>query len=189
MKPYRITPPVAGPVSLPDFKRHARVDFDDDDPVLEGLLAAAVDHLDGYHGVMGRCIVNQQWAVGFSAWELCLRLPFPDVSAAAIKYRDIAGDMQTVSSANYEIIQGHGYSIVRFKRGHDFPELSDDFWQPVLVEFTAGFGAPDDVPPAIKAAISQLAAHWYENREAVGKSAMMPLAYGMLIAPFRVVPL
>lgn len=46
----------------------------------------------------------------------------------------------------------------------------------------------DDVPPALKEAVLQLAAHWYENREAtlVGVNAQsLPLGFEDIVANFR----
>lgn len=45
---------------------------------------------------------------------------------------------------------------------------------------------------AIKVAILMLAGHWYDNREAVtinGNASTLPLAYQMLINPYRIIPL
>lgn len=187
MKPYRIAPPAEMPVSLSDIKSYTRIDFADDDAVLGALTAAAVDHLDGFHGVLGRCIVSQEWGVRVPSWELCLKLPFPDVSAASITYVDELGISQAVPPADYEVLQAHGHSMIRFNRSYVFPSLSCEIYEPISIAFTAGFGDASDVPAAIKLAISRLVAHWNLDREAVGDAALMPMAYWALIAPFRMV--
>lgn len=57
---------------------------------------------------------------------------------------------------------------------------------------------PDDcsngmvINNVIKVAILMLVAHWYDNREAVAvnsSAVVLPLAYQMLINPYRVIPL
>ena len=48
------------------------------------------------------------------------------------------------------------------------------------------------VNDAIKVAIMMLVSHWYDNREAVtinGNASVLPLAYQMLINPYRITPL
>lgn len=57
---------------------------------------------------------------------------------------------------------------------------------------------PDDcltgmvINNVIKVAILMLVGHWYENREAVvvnSSAVVLPLAYQMLINPYRIIPL
>lgn len=57
---------------------------------------------------------------------------------------------------------------------------------------------PDDcsngmvINNVIKVAIMMLVAHWYDNREAVAvnsSAVVLPLAYQMLINPYRIIPL
>jgi uncharacterized phage protein (predicted DNA packaging) len=48
------------------------------------------------------------------------------------------------------------------------------------------------VNDAIKVAVLMLVSHWYDNREAVtinGNVSALPLAYQMLINPYRIIPL
>lgn len=80
MVPVRVTPPAAPLVSLDELKKYLRVDFDDDDDVIKGHEKAAVAHLDGWRGIMGRCIQEQVWSISF-ARAGCHRLPFPDVKS------------------------------------------------------------------------------------------------------------
>jgi uncharacterized phiE125 gp8 family phage protein len=59
--PVLVTPPVAAPVSLAEAKAHLRVDFDDEDALISGLIDAATQHLDGWSGVLGRALMPQTW--------------------------------------------------------------------------------------------------------------------------------
>lgn len=89
MTPTRVTPPAGPVVSLADLKAHLRVVGDHDDAQITALEAACVAHLDGWRGVLGRCILPQQWQVsypGAGVWPL----PFPDVTA--VEAIDGAGD-------------------------------------------------------------------------------------------------
>ncbi|TPM92722.1 head-tail connector protein [Mesorhizobium sp. B2-1-3A] len=190
LRPVRTSAP-ADAVSLDEIKRHANAsDFTDDDTLLGVLVRAATDHLDGWTGVLGRCIVSQDWRQDFGCWPACrdLRLPFPDVANVVVKYSDIDDAEQTVSNALYETLSDARGAFVRLGDGFDAPALNDQRSDPVRVSFAAGFGAPDAVPVAIKVAIMMLAVHWYANREAVvvgDTVAPLPMAVDALIAPYR----
>lgn len=187
MRPSLITPPASEPVSLAELKLHARVDFGDDDTTLQALLDAAVAHLDGYSGVLGRCLISQTWKQTYRDWCGRFRLPFPDASSVVVKYFDADGAEQTVSSSLYEIVDGEKGSEVVFKDAFTEPSLDDDRDAPVSVEFVAGYGDADAVPAALKVAIMMLAAHWYQNREAVLVDApkSVPLGFDALTEPYR----
>lgn len=189
-RPVRTTAPPAV-VSLEEIKRHVvAVDFTDDDTLLGVLVQAATDHLDGWSGILGRCLVSQEWRQDFSCWPRCgdLRLPFPDVASVVVKYSDADDGEQTVSASFYEVLSDARSAFVRFTDLFAPPALFDQRSDPVRVSFTAGYGAAADVPAALKVAIMMLAAHWYQNREAVsvGDTATpVPMAVDALIAPYR----
>lgn len=187
--PVRITPPAITPVSLAEAKAHLRVDFDDDDALIGSMIDAAVAHLDGWAGVLSRCLINQVWRQDFCGWPSngCLRLPFADVSAAAVTYRDGADAEQTVSADLYEIVADERSSRVLFKTGFACPALSADRHHPVQITMTAGYGAAASaVPAAIRAAILMMAGHLYNHREAAGEPmAELPFAVSALVAPYR----
>ncbi|WP_413467788.1 head-tail connector protein [Mesorhizobium sp. B2-8-5] len=166
------------------------VDFTDDDELLGVLVQAATDHLDGWTGILGRCIVNQGWQQDFGCWPACrdLRLPFPDVASVVVKYSDPDDAEQTVSNTLYETLSDARGAFVRLRDNFGAPALNDQRSDPVRIGFTAGFGAADAVPSAVKIVIMMLAAHWYANREAVAIGdavAPLPMAVDALIAPYR----
>lgn len=96
MKITRITPPTQAVVSLPDMKAHLRVTHDDQDLLIQQLTDAAVAHLDGWRGVLGRCIMPQTWQAQFKdAGRHCL--PFPDITTVSGGEWD--GDYVTIDAA------------------------------------------------------------------------------------------
>lgn len=190
LRPIRITPPAASPVSIDEARAHCRVDSDDDDAVISALIDTAVSHLDGWSGVLGRCLIDQDWRVSLRDWPVCrvIRLPFPDVSAATVKYFDAANAEQTVAADVVTLLEDERGAFVRFSDGFSFPSVYDDRDDGVRVEFTAGYGAAAaDVPQSIKTAILLMVAHWYNNREASAESQSSEIPFGVsaLIAPFR----
>lgn len=190
LRPIRTSAPVAKPVSLEEARLHCRVDANDDDAVISAFIDAAIVHLDGWSGLLGRCIVNQGWRVSFSAWPACraILLPFPDVSAATVKYLDASGVEQTVDADLFDRLEDERGTIIRFRDTFSYPVIVNDRGDGVRVEFTAGYGATaGNVPASIRTAILLMVAHWYANRETVtdGTLSEIPFGASALIAPFR----
>ncbi|MEW9838232.1 head-tail connector protein [Mesorhizobium marinum] len=185
LAPVRTEAPSDTPVSFNEVKAHCRVDDNSSDAVLTVLLNAAVDHLDGWSGILGRCIVTQTWRQDFAAFA-CLRLPLgPVASVSEVKYFDADGVQQTLSTDVYQLLTDARGPYLDLKPGQSWPGT---YSRPdaVSVTFVAGMAAAA-VPGAIKAAILLLVSHWNENREAVAEGAMfeVPLGVSALIAPHR----
>ncbi|MCV0371079.1 head-tail connector protein [Filomicrobium sp.] len=190
LRPVLVTPPVVAPVSLAEAKVHLRVDFDDDDTLIAALIDAAVAHLDGWTGVLGRPMINQDWRQDYIDWPASgfLRLPFPNVSSAALTYFDPDNVGQTVDTALYELIEDARSSVIRVKDGFPCPAVNNDRADAVQVTMTVGYGAAaGDVPAAIRAAMLLIVGHLYEHRESVAESSLAELPFGAmaLIAPYR----
>lgn len=186
LRPVRITPPATLPVTLEEAKAHLRVEVQDDDTFITALIAAATDHLDGYSGILGRCIVNQQWRQGFASWSP-LRLPFPNVSDVAVTYLDANGESQTAAAIDHRLIEAVRGPEVYFRPGWAAPVTDIGMHDPVQVTFTAGYGTAADVPASIKAAILLHIGTLYEHRESIvtGTIVAPTGAYDALISPHR----
>lgn len=189
MKPIRVAAPASLPVTLDEVKEAARVDFNDDDAILQAYLDAAIEYLDGWSGVLGRAIINQDWRINLAHWpSYGIVLPFGDVSSATIVYSDPSGEDQNLPDDAYEVVETATGSIVRFRSGFSSPALASGRSYAVQVTFTTGYGEDaSKVPAPIKVAIKLLACHWYENREASSLSSMnkLPWSVDALITPHR----
>lgn len=55
------------------------------------------------------------------------------------------------------------------------------------IEATYGGAGQDPIPPALVEAVSQLAAHWYETREASSPTTLQTIPFGVqeIVAEFR----
>lgn len=186
LRPVRTVAPTSAPVSLVDAKLHLRVDHTDEDALISALIDAATSHLDGWSGVLGRCIMPQTWRQGFAAFPAdgVLRLPFPDVSAVTVVYSDTDDAEQTLSSGDYRLMDDAQSSAIYRISGVSWPATFD---RPdaVRVTMTCGF---TEVPEALKAAIKLHLGTLYESREdaVIGASVTtLPLAHEALTAPFR----
>ncbi len=188
IRPVQTAAPAELPVTLAEAKAQANISHADDDTLITSFIEAATAVLDGYSGVLGRCIVSQQWRQDFTDWAWRLRLPFPDVSSVTITYEDQDNQAQTVSADDYEVIEDARGSVVVFRDAFEEPGLYDDKVAPVHVAFTAGYGDAADVPANIKAAIKLLVAHFDANREAVGTGVSfeeLPMGVQYLANPHR----
>lgn len=163
VRPVLTTPPVGQIVQLAAAKLHLRVMHADDDDLIAAHIAAAERELDGYAGLLGRCLLTQSWVQHYPNWADFYRLPFPDVSLAAVSYVDTDGAEQSVDAALFEIVEEHRGAALWFRPGFSRPSLSSDERMPVAVELTAGYGEAADVPAdlveAIKARVNQL--YWH----------------------------
>ncbi|WHZ35752.1 head-tail connector protein [Sagittula sp. MA-2] len=183
-RPVLITPPAEAPVTLAEVKEHAVVDFSDDDMLLGSLLDAAVAHLDGFRGVLGRAIVTQTWEVSYGSWCRSMILPVPDVSSVTVTYADADGSVQTVAGGNVSLHANASGTLVHLAKDFSQPTLESGNIAPITVSFTCGFGGAADVPANLKLAVKALAAAWYETRGAeAGKR--LPMGVEALIAPYR----
>lgn len=185
--PVLVVPPAEFPVSLERAKLHCRVDGADEDELIEGLIGAAVSHLDGYTGILGRCLMEQTWRQDFDRFTPCMRLPLPASSLVSVTYRNAAGQVSTIADANYALKGDALGSYVRFDAGFSFPSGLYEAGA-VTVNFKAGATAASDVPKAICQAILLMVGHWYANREDVVTGTIatkLPLAVDALLAPWR----
>lgn len=191
MQPYLLTPPATTPVSLAEAKTHCRVDHSGDDTYITGLIGAAVGHLDGRAGILGRCIMEQVWVYPFAKWPASgyLKIDIPDVSAAVVKYFDTDGAEQTVSSSVYRVERAVEGAHIWFTSGFTWPDLYIDRPSPISVTVTAAMPSTAPALQAIRHAMLLMIGHWYENREEVVVGQLdvrsLPMAVGALLSPLR----
>lgn len=185
--PVRVAAPSETLLSLLDIKAHCVVSHNDDDAYLIALGGAAEAWLDGYSGVLGRCLVSQEWRTTLAAWGDVARLPFADVTAVALTYSDASGVTQTLPTDQYALLTDGLGSYVEFLSAFTAPALNPVLAEPVTVTFTAGYGTASNVPLAVRHAAKMLVAHWYDNRSAVDAGGLsdMPMAVNQILAPFR----
>lgn len=186
LSPVRTSAPADTPVSLTEVKAHCRVDGTDSDTVLTLLLAAAVSHLDGWTGILGRCMVTQSWRQDFCGFASPLRLPLgPVASVTSVSYYDADNALVAALSSDVWVLRYDALgAYVDLKTDQSWPS-SYARADAVSVTYVAGTAAAG-VPAALKAAILLMVSHWNENREAVaGSMSEVPMSASALIAPFR----
>jgi uncharacterized phiE125 gp8 family phage protein len=185
--PTRTVAPATTPVTLAEMKAHLRVDFTDDDDLIQSLLDAAVQYLDGYAGILGRCLITQTWKQTYPSFDRCLRLPFPNVTGVTLKYFDSSNVEQTVSAANYQLLEDSEGAYIELILPYVPPYPYIFRIDPVNVTLVAGFADAASVPVPIKQAIKLLGGDWYDSRATMqeGRLAQLPFSVEALLAPFK----
>jgi uncharacterized phiE125 gp8 family phage protein len=175
----RTSPPAADIMTLAEARAQIRLDATGspashpDDTLVQGLIAAVTDYLDGYDGILGRALITQTWVMKldrFPASGCAARLPLaPLQSIDSITYVDADGATQTLASSVYQVTGAGagGGGHFRLAYNQSWPSVRDQA-EAVSVTFTCGYGdAATDVPAILRHAAKMLIAHFYENREEV----------------------
>lgn len=153
--------PVEGLVTLQAVRDTLSMTPDDTerDALISSLIHGAVAYLDGWHGVLGRAILEQEWTVEIPASGDHL-LPLPDVKEAAgpdgplVLRRDAGGAYVTVTG-------------------------------PCTVDFKCEL--PVALLPAVRRILCAIVAHWFMQREAVaeGTQLTVPMSAEAMISAIR----
>ncbi|MEO0485276.1 MAG: head-tail connector protein [Pseudomonadota bacterium] len=135
---------------------------------------AAVSFLDGYTGRLGRCILDQKWALPLNKRPDVVNLPFPDCRGFAIERKD-ADSWVEVPGAALQVFEDQ-VSL------SDLPSNADG----LFLTFRAGWADASNVPEDYKQIVRLLVAHWFVNRAAVSPSTAataIPFGAEALISP------
>lgn len=187
-----VTPPAGEIVTLAQAKTYLRKLSTDDDALVEELITAARQHVEG-PGMLNAVFAEQTWELvldEFPVGEIAIPLaPVQDI--VSVSYYDEDGALQAVNPLNYYLdavsrppwvlAQGDGFSwpatldaantvIVRFLAG--YPVGSD-----------SGSGTDDgfaiNIPRDVKLAIKMLVQHWHDNRGVIGQGGFEELPYNV----------
>lgn len=199
-----VTAPAAEPVSLDEVKSHLRVTADTEDELIDALITAARQHVDGRDGWLGRGLVTQTWELGLdgfpTGWEYpsdpwpratAIQVPLPPLqSVTSVKYIDPNGTEQTLASTEYVVHTAEEPGLIVLAYGKNWPSIRVEPGA-VRVRFVAGYGLAKDVPRPIKLGLSAYVAHFYEHREpviltgGVGSPVAIPMHVEALLQPYR----
>jgi len=113
-----------------------------------------------------RAFITQAWKVTLDSWPDTIYLPRPPaINVSSIKYYDIDGNQQTLSTDVWDSdIQAEPGRVYR-AYGQSWPSIQGKE-NAIEVNYTAGYGdAASDVPDAIKLAIMMRAANIFDAPE------------------------
>lgn len=199
-----ITPPAGEPVSLQEAKAHLRVDFDDDDGLIQALIAAARQAAET---ITNRQLMSARWKLvmdsfpGPSLMGVPAGQPFslpghailihksPVLNVVSINYLDMAGVLQSMTASNYTVDAACEPARITPVFGQIWPIALPQIGA-VSVTFDAGYGAATSVPEGIKSWIKLRVGSLYAHREEVaalsrGRIEPLPFVDGLL-DPFKV---
>ena len=196
--------------STADVKTHLRIDsgFTDDDTYIGTLIDTAQNIIETY---INRAITTQTLDLYldrlpfysdlklqegmFTAPDIeynsnYIVLPKPPVaSVTAVYYYDDSDTQSTFSSSKYYVDLINDQARIVLRTGESWPTVTEtrnaNAYQ---VRYVAGYGGASDVPAPIVHAIKLLAAHLYENREAVTSLSVnaIPYTIGAMLQPYKV---
>ena len=166
-----VTQPPAEPVELAEAKTHLRVDFDDHDDYIEGLVKAARRFAENHTGTVfiERTLKYTIDAFPELSSEAIIVPVAPIQSISSIIYTDTDGNEQTWSSDNYILDPDDKRPRILPAYEQDWPDTRDQI-NAVQITMKAGYaplGSPLDyrtaVPDDIRHALKMLIGHWYEH--------------------------
>jgi uncharacterized phiE125 gp8 family phage protein len=184
-----LTPPALEPLTLAEAKAHLRVEHNDDNDLITGLVKGARSHVEI---ATRRALITQRWRLVRDAWPADGRLgvapaPLKQLVAARIYHSD--GTTQALDLTAF-IVDKAGATLMLTAGGIVAPGR---IAAGIEIDLDAGYGdAAADVPEPLRQAIRLLLTHWYENRGIAavsGETAARPASVSALIAPFRVLAL
>lgn len=189
-----VTAPTEYPVTKEEAKAHLRYEDDEEDALVNTLIAAATDSAETF---TRRRLVTQTWKLFLDDFPRCqedyyfpgeIALPFPPLqSVTHVKYYNSDGALTTISSADYLVLPNDLPGRVTPIVGNSWPY--DVQYRPdaVEVQYVCGYGAASAVPAAIKQAILLILGHLYENRQEVSPNQLynIPLGAEYLMWPHR----
>ena len=166
-------------MSLADLKARLRVDFSDDDAVLDMILLAATEMAERF---TSRRFLTQTLEWVTDNLVPGMRLPVaPVASVTFVKALDYpAGPAYTTLAASDYIVSPDGKAtIINKPYNLRWPWVGQGA-EPVVIRFVAG-GAASAVSPSTLTAIAMLAGHFYNNREAFrpGSAPLQEVPWGV----------
>lgn len=169
-------------LSLAEAKEHLRVDDDEQDALIAGLIMAAEDHVERMTGLVLERRTICEAITGFGG-----RIrTWPIASIDVVEYVDGAGVDRQLQSTAYRVNKAARPARL-MNVGAPWPALGR-LNGTVALTLTAGFEDSTNVPAGVVQAIRMIVGHFFRNRDAVvtaGSPVEVPIAVDMLLEPYR----
>lgn len=174
MQPILIAPPVGDILTDAQLPLHPQIDADfnassENVTQLRAFERAAVSYLDGYQGILGRCLLTQTWAVLVCASASQVRLPFGSLRDVAFRVDNGSGDWIDEPTGEV-LVSGNIVTI------NQFPNGLDECW----LHFTSGVDTASELSPTIIQIVKMLVALWDEDR--LGLDGLPPMLKHLILS-------
>lgn len=175
--PTLVTGPTVDAITIDEAKTHLRETTSDGDSVLDTLtgaeiqsmINAAVQHMDGFTGILGRALMPQTWSQEYECARGDLVLPFSPVISVSSVY------FSGVEFTDYRLLNDGRGPFLRLNSGFSWPN------GPAVVEFIAGYEqCPEDLKHAIKLHVGSM----YIFREMEAANVSPTFAYEALVSKY-----
>ncbi len=159
-----LTASTVEPVSAAEVRAQLRLDDIEQDAMIGSLIMAA---RQGIEGILGRTFTTTTYQLFYNKFPVEIELPMPPYQTPVthIKYIDIDGEQQTLSSALYQtdLISEPGRIIPAYSK--TWPSTRNDL-NAVEIQYIAGYGDNSvDIPQPIRQLVTGIAVDLYEHPE------------------------
>ena len=148
----QVTAPDKEPLDTDAAKAHLRVENDDENALIDNMIAAARREAETF---MGRALITQSWGMDIDRFPAgSITVPRPRLqSVGSIKCLDTNGSLQTLAESKYRVDTKREPGRITPAFGEVWPSTRAVI-NAVSVRFTAGYGAePKNVPEDIRQAM------------------------------------
>lgn len=179
-----VTRPTAEPITLAEAREHCRITHELSDAQLAALILSA---REWGQGVTRRGFLPQTWDFSLDEFPCEIELPMaPVTSVTSVKYVDVSGVEQTLSSSAYEVNLRSVVAKIRPATGYAWPATKVTY-NAVTVRFVAGYSADHpDLLNIRQALLLHVEAHY--DRDSDNFDNLMAAA-SRLIEPLRIIRL
>jgi uncharacterized phiE125 gp8 family phage protein len=172
------TAPAVEPISLADAKLDRRITVNDDDSGTERRIRSARSRVETF---LERGLLTQSWTYyqdSFTpSWQLPMAAPLQSVTS--IKYYDVDGSQQTLSSSVYLVDTMHEPARIHLKSGQSWPGVQSGRPLAVEVIYVVGWTSAEDIPPDILDAIYL----YVGDRDELRENTVMGVGYAVQELP------
>ena len=192
MAAVQTSAPVNEPVCLDAAKAHLKVDHADEDALIANLIESARITVENITGLI---LITQSWSIFFDAWPGVGQIELPVAPVQSVSALNIFSDddiAAPIDPAGYyvDIISRPARIVLRTSAVRPSPGRIANG---IGIDLVCGYGANDDaVPEALRQAILQLTAHWFDNRTTIEFGTVphpVPLGVSALLSAYRSVRL
>jgi len=179
------TEPATQPLTLQEAKDFMREDRDVEDSLIQQFVGAARKNLENHTGYVLIDTVFKLYLEDFSD----IKLPKKPIKSGSvsIEYVDTTGAKQTLTASKYNVHEVD--SPVQIEFLSNLPDLDNDEKYPVIITFTAGYGAAEsDIPDDWKSVIGLMTMIlWNRDLPLQGDKVIdfNPLNYGVIRAQLQ----